>query len=136
MESCLFCKIIRKELPSYQVYEDDAVLAFLDIHPVNPGHTLVVPKDHHKHLLDTPPEKLSALMHAVQKIAPGIMKATGAEGFNLGINNGSVAGQVIFHLHFHIMPRLVDDKHQLWHGRRGYEDGEAESIAEKIKNNL
>ncbi|MDZ4221510.1 MAG: HIT domain-containing protein, partial [Patescibacteria group bacterium] len=78
MQDCIFCKIVAGEIPSHRVYEDDAVLAFLDINPVNPGHTLVIPKEHYKDLLDTPPELASKLIQAVHNITPAILKAVGA----------------------------------------------------------
>jgi len=132
---CIFCKIIRGEIPSHQVYEDDKVLAFLDITPVNPGHTLVIPKAHYENLLDLPEEGAKNLIVAVKKIAGAVVAATGAEGFNLGLNNGAVAGQMVGHVHFHIMPRWENDGRKLWLGQ-AYPEGEAQAIAEKIKNNL
>lgn len=117
MSDCIFCKIVAEEIPSYKVYEDEYVLAFLDIHPTNPGHTLVIPKAHHKDFLDTPAELQAKMIQVIGKIAPAIMKAVGAEAFNLGVNNGAVAGQIIFHTHFHIMPRFTADGHKLWHGK-------------------
>lgn len=132
---CLFCKIIAGEIPAHKIYEDEEVFAFLDIHPINPGHTLVVPKAHYANLVDAPPELLASLIKATQKIAKAVISATGMDNFNLGVNNGSLAGQVIFHLHFHIMPRYADDHHQLWHGQ-DYKAGEAEEIAGKIRKLL
>jgi histidine triad (HIT) family protein len=135
MDSCLFCKIVKGEIPSHRVYEDDAVLAFLDIMPVNPGHTLVIPKDHHENLLDLPQETVEKVIGVIKKITPAILAGVGAEAFNLGLNNGEGAGQVVKHFHWHIMPRFEDDKYDLWHGRE-YNSGEAEAVLEKIKNNL
>ena len=133
--SCIFCQIVAGEIPSYKVYEDDRVLAFLDIAPVNHGHVLVIPKQHYADLLELPEETLCLLAKAVKKIAPAVLTATGAKGFNLGLNNGEVAGQVVKHFHWHIMPRFPDDGHELWSGGK-YEAGEADEMAEKIKNNL
>ena len=130
--ACIFCKIINGEIPSYKVYEDDQTLAFLDINPVNPGHTLVVPKNHSENLIAADKKDLQALILAVKKITPAIMKGVEASGFNLGVNNGSVAGQVVNHLHFHLMPRFENDGHHLWSGKP-YSPGEAEIVAEKIK---
>ena len=135
MDSCLFCKIVKGEIPSHRVYEDDAVLAFLDIMPVNPGHTLVIPKDHHENLLDLPQETVEKVIGVIKKITQAILAGVGAEAFNLGLNNGEGAGQVVKHFHWHIMPRFEDDKYDLWHGRE-YNSGEAEAVLEKIKNNL
>ena len=135
MKDCIFCKIIRGELPSAKVYEDEQAVAFLDIHPVRPGHTLVVPKTHCKNLVDCDPEALSAMMKITQKVARAVVAGTGAEGFNLGVNNGAPAGQVIFHLHLHIIPRNTGDGLTLW-GQHEYEEGEMARIAEQIRNTL
>ncbi len=135
MQDCIFCKIVAGEIPSHKVYEDDVVLAFLDINPVNPGHTLVIPKAHHRDLLDMPPEFGAKIMNAIQKIAPAVLKGVGADSFNLGVNNGAGAGQIVFHAHFHIMPRLPNDKHQLWHGAQASQD-ELAKVAEDVKQNL
>ncbi|MDP3900223.1 MAG: HIT family protein [bacterium] len=129
---CIFCKIITGVIPAQKIYEDDKVFAFLDINPVNPGHTLVIPKEHFKNIMETPPEILCNLVKVVQKIAPAIVKATDSEGFNVGINTGSSAGQVIFHTHIHVMPRRSDDGRALWKGKE-YGEGEIEETAEKIK---
>ncbi len=114
MSDCIFCKIIKGEIPCHKVYEDDSVIAFLDIHPVSYGHTLVVPKSHYADFLNTPPEVIADLMAVVQKIAPAILEATKNEAFNIGINTGKLAGQVIFHTHIHIMPRSVNDGLTMW----------------------
>jgi histidine triad (HIT) family protein len=135
MEECIFCKIIKGEIPCSKVYEDDKVIAFLDIGPVNKGHALVVPKEHHKDLLDTPNELLADTIKAVKKIAKAVLKATGTEGFNIGVNNGKIAGQVVMHLHFHIMPRLENDGLKLWPQGK-YSEGEIDEIARKISSLL
>lgn len=113
----IFSKIIAGEIPCEKIYEDDHVFAFLDIAPTNPGHTLVVPKVWSENLLDTDPELLAHVMKAVQKIAKVIKTATGADGINIHQNNGEAAGQKVFHLHFHIIPRFTDDGYHLWHGK-------------------
>src|SRR3989338_4899982 len=117
MNDCLFCKIIAGELPSHKVFENDKTFAFLDIHPVNPGHTLVIPKNHSRDMEEATLEDVCNVMATIHRIAPGIMKAVGAEGYNVGLNNGRDAGQVVPHLHFHIMPRFAGDGHHLWHGK-------------------
>ncbi|MFZ2804212.1 MAG: HIT family protein [Patescibacteria group bacterium] len=135
MDNCLFCKIVAKEFASTPVYEDDAVYAFLDINPVNPGHTLVVPKIHYSGFIDADEETLSRLISAMQKVARAIVVAFGADGFNLEENNGEIAGQLIPHLHFHVVPRLSDDGLKHWPGKP-YAEGEAEVVAEKIREAL
>ncbi len=132
---CLFCKIVRKQIPANLVYESDKILAFLDIQPINPGHTLVIPKEHYEECLKTPDEVLAELMTTVCRIVPGIMTAVGALAFNVGVNCGSVAGQVVFHTHFHIMPRFPNDSHHHWRGQEMSKE-KLNEIAEKIKFNL
>jgi histidine triad (HIT) family protein len=132
MNDCLFCKIINGEIPAVKVYEDDHVLAFLDIHPVNPGHTLIVPKVHSDGLLDADDEVLKQMIVVTQKVAAAILRGLGYEAFNLEQNNGKIAGQVIPHLHWHIIPRTADDGLTHWPGTE-YAEGEAVQIANKIK---
>ncbi|MFH0814846.1 MAG: HIT family protein [Candidatus Falkowbacteria bacterium] len=127
---CLFCKIIKGEIPCHKIYEDADVFAFLDINPVSQGHTLVLPKKHFKGLLDSDAETLSKIMAAAQKIARAIGKA-----FNLIQNNGAAAGQVIDHLHFHIIPRNESDGLKHWPGKP-YIGEEAINIAKKIQQVL
>ncbi len=133
--NCLFCKIVAGDIPSFRVYEDDAVIAFLDIKPVNPGHTLIVPKIHSEGFHDASEEALQRVAVATQKVANAIMSSLGVPAFNLMQNNGTVAGQVIPHLHIHIIPRHSDDGIQLWPGTT-YAEGEIAAIQEKIKSIL
>lgn len=103
--NCVFCAIADGEIPAFKVYEDDVVLAYLDINPFSRGHTLVIPKSHTSGLLDTPDETLSAVMSRVRAIAAHLKEALGCDGFNILQNNGEAAGQTVMHLHFHIVPR-------------------------------
>lgn len=132
MSDCIFCKIIKGEIPSYKVYEDDEVLAFLDINPVNPGHTLVIPKSHYATLIDLPLDLAQKVIAATKQIIPAVLAGVGANDFNLGVNQGKLAGQVVDHFHLHIMPRFIGDGHQLFSGHQ-YQDGEAEMILNSIK---
>ena len=109
-DDCVFCKILKGELPCSKVYEDDMVLAFLDIAPYNPGHTVIVPKEHQVSSTVLPEEYLCAIVKIAPKIGAALMRATGAEGFNIVQNNGRVAGQAVPHVHFHVIPRFADDK--------------------------
>lgn len=133
---CVFCKIVAGEMPSHKVYEDDKVIAFLDINPVNPGHTLVVSKNHYDNILDTPDDVLEHTIVVIKKITPAILKAVDSESCNIEINNGAVAGQIVMHNHWHVMPRFKDDGHRLLFEGESYEGSEAEKIAEKIKADL
>lgn len=135
MNDCIFCKIISGDVPSYKVYEDDDILAFLDITPVNAGHTLVIPKKHYNNLEDLPEEETNKIIRVIKKIIPAVISGTKADGFNLSINNGAVAGQIVGHAHFHIVPRHNNDGYELWHGKE-YGAGEADQILEKIKTGL
>lgn len=132
---CLFCKIIAGDIPAQKVYEDDVVIAILDITPINPGHTLIIPKAHYRDITDTPTQTACHIMVTAQKLAPAIVAAAKAEGFNLGVNTGSVAGQSIFHAHLHIMPRTAEDGHKHWEGK-AYQEGEAAEVAHSIKQAL
>ena len=133
MKDCIFCKIIAEEIPSSKVYEDPKILAFLDIKPVNPGHTLIIPKEHFESIHDTPDELVAKMSVIAKKVAGSIQKNLGAEGVNIGMNNGKAAGQVVFHAHIHVMPRYSTDSYKLWLGKE-YKNGEREAVAEKIKN--
>jgi histidine triad (HIT) family protein len=101
----VFAKVLRGELPCHKVYEDDRAFAFLDIMPRAPGHTLVIPKAPARNLLDVKPEDLAHLVGVVQKVAAAAMKVFGADGLTLQQFNEQAGGQVVFHLHFHIIPR-------------------------------
>lgn len=101
----IFAKILRGEMPAHKVYEDDDVLAFMDIMPRGDGHTLVIPKVKARNMLDIDPADLGTLMARVQHIAKGVIKAMDAEGFIIQQFNEAVGGQIVFHIHFHIIPR-------------------------------
>ncbi|OGD67142.1 hypothetical protein A2442_01965 [Candidatus Campbellbacteria bacterium RIFOXYC2_FULL_35_25] len=136
MKDCLFCKIIKGEIPCTKVYEDEKTLAFLDINPTNIGHTLVIPKNHSRNIFDIKKEDLESVYNTSQRIAQAIKNSLGVDGVNIISNNESAAGQLVFHTHIHIVPRLENDGFRHWKGKRGYEDGEAEETALKIQNDL
>lgn len=106
---CVFCRIVRGELSAHKVYEDPEILAFLDIHPMTDGHTLVIPKLHAERLSELPPELMGKLFQAVQKVSVQIVRALGAPALNVGFNDGRAAGQAVPHLHVHIIPRFPGD---------------------------
>ena len=103
--NCVFCAIEAGEIPSFKIYEDGQVLAFLDINPFSKGHTLVIPKVHCEGLLDAGEDVLAALVLRVKKVAGRLKSALGCDGFNILQNNGEAAGQTVKHIHFHIVPR-------------------------------
>ena len=108
--NCVFCAIAANEIPSFKVYEDDLVLAYLDINPFSKGHTLVIPKEHSSGLLDTSDETLAALVARVKKVASHLKATLPCDGFNILQNNGEAAGQTVMHIHFHIVPRYVKEE--------------------------
>lgn len=130
---CLFCKIVAGEVPAERVYEDAHTLAFLDITPVNPGHTLVVPKKHAADVFEIEEEEWKAVMHTARTVAHMLEKALGAHGVNVTTNNRPAAGQVVFHSHVHVIPRFDGDGFQNWKGTL-YAAGEAHEVAEKIRS--
>lgn len=132
---CIFCKIISGQIPCNKVYEDELVLAFLDIAPVSAGHTLIVPKAHHKNLEETPHDVACKCIDIIKKLAPAIVSATGTEGFNVGLNNGRAAGQAVFHTHFHIIPRITNDGLSAWPHTK-YAAGEADKMQKLIVHAL
>ncbi len=117
------------------VYEDEAVVAFLDIRPMSKGHTLVIPKLHSKDLLDTDDEVLSNFLSKVKKIAKAVAKAVTSDGLAIRNANGSAAGQTVFHLHFHIIPRFINDGLSGWTQHESEPSARAE-LAELIKKQL
>jgi len=135
MPNCLFCQIVAGEIPCHKVYEDENVLAFLDIHPLNPGHTQIIPKIHSEHLLEARGEDFGAVMEAAKKITPAILQSVGAPGCNIHSNIGRAAGQVVFHTHVHLIPRYDDDGFQEWE-RTGQVSNGLEGVAERIRDIL
>lgn len=113
-ENCLFCRIIKGEIPSSKIYEDEYTFAFLDIAPFREGHCLVIPKIHAQNILDIDSALAPYLFKTIQNIAPAIMKATSSQGFHILQNNFAAAGQTVFHAHWHIIPRSEGDNFPLW----------------------
>ena len=132
-QDCIFCKIIKGEIPSAKVYEDDKVFAFLDIMPANKGHCLVIPKTHSKNLTDIKDEDSGSLMHAAKKVAKALSLSLGCPGFSLVMNNEKEANQVVFHTHLHIIPRFKDDGKEIRFKHETYAGNEINEFADKIK---
>lgn len=135
MEDTIFSKIIRREIPADIVYEDADTIAFLDVKPAAPGHTLVVPKKPVQNIFDVDEETLAAVLRTVRKISPAVQDAVGAHGVHINSNHGAAAGQIVFHLHFHIIPRHDRNEFSFW-PKQEYPKGDAAAIAEKIRAKL
>jgi len=136
VQDCIFCKIIVGRIPCNKIYEDDSVLAFLDIAPISDGHTLVIPKEHFEKLDQCPQQTLINLSGCLGKIAKAVVSAVNSDGYNVLCNNGRAAGQLVDHVHFHIIPRNVDDGvFDRWPSCQ-YEEGRASEITAKILENL
>jgi len=135
-DDCLFCKMVAGQIPVTKIYEDETVLGFLDIGPISDGHTLVIPKQHFEKLHDCPAELLGRVFSRIGKIAGAVATAMKSDGYNLLCNNGRAAGQLIEHLHFHIIPRNTGDRlFSRWPSFE-YEDGKIEEIAGTIREKL
>ena len=135
-DDCLFCKMIAGQIPVTKIYEDDIVLAFLDIGPISDGHTLVIPKRHYEQLHDCPAEILAQIASRLGKIAGAVSSAMDSDGYNVLCNNGRAAGQVIEHLHFHIIARNTGDGLLGRWPSYKYKAGQIESIAARICEQL
>jgi len=125
----IFTRIIQRQAPAEIVYETDRVIAFLDTFPGFEGHTLVVPKVEIANFEDLPEEDATALVLAVQRVTRGVTKAMGTPDYNLRVNNGREAGQVVFHVHVHIMPRQPGIPHH----KQPLDPAQGKAIAEKIR---
>ena len=128
----IFAKILRDEIPAVKVYEDEHTLAFMDVMPQSPGHTLVIPKTPAENLFDLDMDVGAAVLRTVQKVASAVQEATDADGIMLNQFNGPAAGQTVFHFHIHIVPRFADVPLRLHTG--DMEDAEVlERHARKIR---
>lgn len=135
MEETIFSKIISRELPADIIFEDDDTIAFLDINPVNPGSTLVIPKRWSRNILDIDSETLGKLMETVRILTPAVKAAMNAGGVNIIMNNEADGNQIIFHTHVHIIPRHENDGVIDWPGKP-YPEGEQARVAERIREAL
>ena len=132
-DSCIFCRIIKGEIPGTRVYEDDAVLAFLDINPIAPGHTLVIPKGHYETLVDLPDEAGAKILPVLSRVGKAVMAAVKADGFNCLQNNFAAAGQIVFHSHWHVIPRFEGDGLAQWPHQANVDAAAMQKIAEAIR---
>lgn len=134
MVDCIFCKIVKGELPSYQVYEDQDTMAFLDINPTAFGHTLVIPKKHFSNFEAISEELLQKTILTVKKVGQSIKDNLEVVGYNVCENNDPGANQIIPHIHFHLIPRYKNDHLDPW-PQAQYPEGKAQEILKKIKIN-
>jgi histidine triad (HIT) family protein len=134
--ACIFCKIIAKEIPAEILFENNSAIAILDVNPIHYGHALVMPKNHHRDFLEVPEDELPGMMHAVHVVACAIVKSFDLRGFNFFSNNGTVAGQSVFHFHIHITPRYPDDNIRFVLQLKRYEGEEMKAVAAKIRASI
>ncbi len=136
MDDCIFCSLVQGNIPSQKVFASENLLAFLDIAPVQPGHTVLIPKEHYPSLADIPESLGGEILAAQKEITSAILQGLNADGVNLCMNINEAAGQLVFHAHFHLIPRFKDDSLKLW------EQGEYESktamtkVAESIRTKI
>lgn len=130
---CVFCRIIKGDLPAYKVYEDERILAFLDINPVSPGHVLVIPKAHVEDIESAGSEDIAAIALVIKEIGRRLREKLACPAYNVSQNNGTAAGQEVPHLHFHLIPRYEGDGLKTW-PQRPYQPGEAEAVLAKLKD--
>lgn len=126
---CVFCKIVSVDIPASVVYEDDAVICFLDINPLAPGHLLVVTREHFARLTDVPGNVSSKIGSMLPAAGKALLEVTGASGFNVLNNEGTVAGQLVQHVHFHLIPRFEGDGLGYRWAAGSYEEGKAAQLA-------
>ncbi len=136
MNNCIFCKIITKDIPCEKIYENNDVLAFLDIRPISDGHTIVVPKKHIQDLESMSHQELFSLSSAVKNIGLAMINGLGVKGYSIFMDNKSAANQHVPHVHFHIVPRAKGDGLDRWPQQDRYAENEAAVFAQKIKNFL
>ncbi len=132
---CIFCDIIAGKSEAEILYQNEKIISFLDIRPVNYGHTLVIPKKHYENFLSVPVDEFDHLMKAMQYIATAVKTSVNADAFNLIVNNGKAAGQTIFHFHFHIIPRYSND-FKFKPEFKKYSNGAMKEFADKIRSEI
>lgn len=137
VDNCIFCKILADEIPSAVVYEDELFRAILDVNPAARGHVIILPKNHAANLFELPDEEASQILIVAKKIAAAMMKTYHCDGINILQNNGEAAGQTVFHLHVHVIPRFEGDTDHINIGwRPGETPEDLQAIADEIKVNL
>lgn len=132
-EDCIFCKIVAGEIPASILFETDSGLAFLDVNPLSDGHLLFVPRDHYQRLSEMPPALAAKMAETIPRLGRALLAATKAEGYNLLLNEGASAGQVVPHVHYHIIPRKSGDGLGYRWNAGAYETGRADEVAAAYK---
>lgn len=132
-DNCIFCKLAAGQIPSTTLYEDEDFRVIMDIAPAVKGHAIVLPKQHMNDLLSIEENTAKKALFVVSKMANAIKDALNCDGINILQNNGEAAGQSVFHLHFHILPRYKEDHFTIPWKTLSYEEGEAEAIAKRIR---
>ena len=133
---CIFCKIVRGEIPAQKVYETDKSVAILDLYPLNKGHVLVLSKDHYERVVEIPPDVWQDMALAAREVAKGILKAFDPDGYHLLINNGDAAGQEIAHAHLHVIPRFYDDGVAFGWRHLKYDEEELKEYGDRLRQAL
>ncbi|MCQ2506554.1 MAG: HIT family protein [Lachnospiraceae bacterium] len=136
MDNCIFCKILRGEIPSTKLYEDENSMVILDISPAKKGHAILLAKEHAANLFELSDKSAEKILPVVKKVGQGIVKTLGCDGLNVLQNNGEASGQTVFHLHVHMIPRYKGDDVSIGWKPLSYEEGEMALMAENIKKNL
>ena len=132
-EDCIFCKIVAREAEATIVYEDPETLSFLDVHPLNPGHTLVIPKKHYANMLEMPTDEAGRVFATVAKVMKSVRKVSGADGISVGQSNGKAASQEVFHMHVHIIPRFNHEMMTGFPNRKQTHRTELDDIGKRIR---
>lgn len=136
MSECVFCRILAGEFPSEILFENDRVVAILDINPIHFGHALVIPRVHYRDFLEVDPQCYASLLGAARTVTGALVKSLNLEGFNLFSNNGRSAGQSVFHFHLHITPRYHDDDIRFVLKLKKYQSGEMRQYADRIRSHI
>ena len=135
-ESCIFCKIVRKQATASIIYEDETVMAFMDIRPLNEGHTLIIPKEHYVDIFDIPEEVLSQIYKVTKQVSTAVKKVTNSDGITIIQQNGRAAGQDIFHIHVHVVPRFEGQKLPNFNSLKEVERAKLDHVARKMEQQI
>jgi histidine triad (HIT) family protein len=133
MTNCIFCKIIAGNIPAEKLYENDHTIAVLDINPIHYGHALIIPKQHCSDFLSLPDETYQSILRSAKIVTDALVQSLKLEGYNLFSNNGTIAGQSVFHFHLHITPRYPDDNIRFVLSLKKYSDGEMKKFGTMIR---